>query len=312
MISPLLTYLLILLIVGGYSIFLKSIYAAIVFFASITLILWLPGYYRFIYYKKYNPNKVKSSKKSIFKIFSVFEPNYKNIRVEKSDYQFLLMGVYVFISMFFLACKSFNDLPIVQSHLKYKSANIALLICSIIFIIRGLRDWIVYFKLRFDKDAVFLVLNGFDVVKIIKSKEFKEHHKHIYLMEIYEYKDYSLIDLQREKFYLEGELELQKKPAFFDVYILPLVIALSTGFLTLISMYINQFLFRDGSYDILGYALGAYFLFASLVFLVVANFTYMSRKAPHTSIKNLKTRILVVEYLMQKLEKYDTMRAIQK
>jgi len=48
---------------------------------------------------------------------------------------------------------------------------------------------------------------------------------------------------------LEGKFERAKKPAFYDVYILPLIIIFVSGMLSIISAYINTFMFSIGTAD---------------------------------------------------------------
>lgn len=283
---------------------LNSVYALALLVGNVLAIIYLNGYYRFIFFKNHR-NNVSYSCRYILKFIPVYDVKFNSKeKIEKSDYLlvFSIMPILLFILM--LQFNSLNDLPIVSKYITsgtIHSVRQSFLISAVFIIILLLNDIINIFKVKFIYRTLFIELEGFNVKKDKNILEYKRHHKQVFLME-HDYIEYSLIDLKKEKFYLEGKLERTRKPAFYDMYVLPLIVLFVSGFLSLISMYIKDFILGNGSIQALKEALFSYSLFASMLLLAILWLSFMFRKVSYNSLQDLKTRILVIDDIIEKKE----------
>ncbi|KAB3535626.1 hypothetical protein F8154_05710 [Alkaliphilus pronyensis] len=246
---------------------------------------------------------VSYSTRYVFGFIPIYDVKFnKKEKVEKTDYfiSFSIVSILLFMTMRTIGF--LNDLLIskeIITNKSYDSVGHAFLMLTIVILAVLMTDIINFMKLLFKHRVLFIEIKDFKITPVEEENIYKQHHKSIYLMQ-YNYSEYLLKDLKREKFYLEGKLEEVKKPAFYDVHVLPLIVIFVSGILSVINLYIDNFIMYKRNYDVLDEALIAYTLFAFMVLTIVMFVSFMARKASYNNIKDLKTRILVIDDLISK------------
>ena len=301
--NPHFTAILLIIVCIVLNIFLlNSVYALILFVGNLLAIIYLNGYCKFTFFKNHR-NNVSYSCRYIFKFIPVFDVKFNTKeKVEKTDYLLVFSIIPVLLIIVMLQFISLTELPIMSKYITPEtihSVRQSFLISAVFMIIMLLNDIINIFKVIFIHRTLFLELEGFDVKKDENILEYRRHHKQVFLME-HDYIDYSYVDLKREKFYLEGKLERIRKPAFYDMYVLPLVVLFVSGFLSLVTMYIKDFILGDGSIQAFKEALLSYSIFAATLLLAILWLSFIFRKVSYNSLQDLKTRILVIDNIIDK------------
>lgn len=290
----------IIMIILLYFFKLKSICGSIILFLNLFGIIYVNGYYRYLCYKN-QKNKVAYTTRKLFHLFPIYDVSFiKKTKVQTSDYLMIYFLLPIALLLFnIIVIDSSNDLSPIKGLLSHKTQDAIYLVSilsSFLIILSLFNDIKIFFTLIKNYKALFIEVKGF-TVKICDEKNYKYHHKSIVLMER-NYEDYSILDLKREKYHLEGTLERAKKPAFYDVYVLPLIILLTSGIFSIINSFIIKFIIEDGNSNTLKYALGTYMLFAAHILLFVLYISFIIRKASYNSIQDLKSRILVIDDLI--------------
>lgn len=303
--NPHLTAILLIIVCIFLNIFLlNSVYALVLIVGNLLAVIYLNGYYKFIFFKNHRHN-VSYSCRYILKFIPVYDVKFgTKEKIEKTDYLLVFSIIPILLIILMLQFNSLNKLPIVSKYITPEtihSVRQSFIISALFILILLLNDIINIFKVIFIHRTLFLELEGYNVKKDETILEYKRHHKHVFLME-HDYIDYSFIDLKREKFYLEGKLERIRKPAFYDMYVLPLVVLFVSGFLSLVTMYIKDFILGDGSIQAFKEALLSYSLFASTLLLAILWLSFMFRKVSYNSLQDLRTRILVIDNIIDKKE----------
>lgn len=263
---------------------------------SISLV-YLKGYYRYIYFKN-NKGTVSYEIKKLFGFIPIYDAKFvKKEVVRKEDYIIINLIIPIFLISFLFSILQLSNLLLINkllnmnTHEAIKYSIFVLFLFVFIFELGDLKSIIL---LYFNSKILFIEMLDFEYKLKALDDKFKPHHSSIYLIEK-DYKDYLVKDLKREKIRLEGKLEREKKPAFYDMYILPLIVIFVSGILSIISSYINTFMFSKGNVDSLNAALRAYIMFALMLLGTTFFASFMIRKVSYNSIEDLKSRILVIE-----------------
>ena len=94
-------------------------------------------------------------------------------------------------------------------------------------------------KSVFSTQIVYLRINEFWITEYLEERNCLFHHRHIYMIE-QDYRDYSLVDIQREKVYLEGKLEKAKSSGFYEKFVCPLMIFSLGAIVPLIRIFFQK------------------------------------------------------------------------
>ncbi|WP_055665421.1 hypothetical protein [Desnuesiella massiliensis] len=286
----------------------NNIFSFIILLFTTFSLVYINGYYRYSYFKK-QKCKVLYGIRRLYRSIPIYDVEFCKIeKIEKSDYIIVFLIIPILLVMILFAVGPINEKLLeynVISKNNYISIKEAIYLSYIYIFILLFKDLKSIGKLIFKNKVLFIEVKLFTITNEIENKECKLYHKEIYLMECV-YKEFSLIDLKREKIHLEGKLERERKPAFYDTYILPLTVIFATGILSLVSSYITIFMFSKGTENNLGEALKSYAFIAVVVLITLFFFSYMIKKVSCNDVGYLKSRILVVENLILNKEKEKT------
>jgi hypothetical protein len=303
-ISPKFTILmLITIVIILHFTLLKSIYASLIILVFAIGVVYLNGLYRYSYFKNRKQNVALASRR-ILKFLPIYDVKFDSVEVERIDFLIVFSVVPVILLLMIQPIISTNELLLTKGLINiaiFNSVIYAFYISGIIFVLTLSEDIVKFIKVLCNNKSLFLILEGFSIGKFKDINDYIQHHKHIYLMEL-DYQSYTLKDLKREKFYLEGKLERARKPAFYDSYVLPLIIIFITGVISLGNMYINNFIISEGDYTVLEVAFSSYAVIASSLLMFVLLISFMIRKVSYNSIQDLKSRILVIDDIIEEIK----------
>jgi len=288
-----------------YFLLIKNILALLVPVPIITFIgmIYLNGCYRYKCFKNRRKDVSFCSVKKLgfIPVFDVYF-NSKE-KIDRPDYLIVYSIIPILLLMIVGAFGVMNNLLIskgVISLITTKSIRQALITSVIIIAFFWIEDMISLIKVLVKFREIFIILDGNKIIGF-DDDNYMYHHKNIIIME-HDYLDYSYKDLKREKFYLEGKLERARKPAFYDVYVLPLMILYTNGFIALVNIYIDNFIISTSNFNVLSDIIIFYSLISSLLLASILYISCVARKVSYESIEDLRSRILVIDDLLE--EKY--------
>lgn len=270
----------------------------VIIFSSIPI--FFVGYYRYLCFSNKREETVLGIR-YLLGFIPVYDMKVKTeLRVRKSDF---LISHYMMFVIAIVLKTQLDSILSIESVSKLlqpdtlPQMSYAFTIFFIILVIIFYQEIWTFLQIIFRYKTVFWKLKDFIEISPIENEGFKYHHKGVFLIED-DYKDYCNMDLIREKIYLEGKLERLRKPAFYDVYVLPLMIIFVTGIISVFNMYISNLVKTDVNHEWMTNVIFMYAQFSITILVVLLSVSFMTRRPSYRNLEDLRTRVLVLENLL--------------